>query len=249
MKQPDKAIDAVAREVQKDPQRAALVRELANVELSAGQLDKAAANYQSLLPRYKDAPEEQANVYASLAAVYQKQDDLPRAIESLKHATQLAPKVTVYVISLAGVCELLGNSQDALKYYQEALRLEPDNAAAMNNAAYFLVKQGGDANLDEALRLVQMARRQMRDNNEVTDTLALVYLKKDMVDSAAEMFQELVEKQPANPVFHYHYGMALAKKGDTAAALDQLNQALQNKPRKPDEKEINDLIRQLSKAK
>jgi len=88
----------------------------------------------------------------------------------------------------------------------------------MNNAAYTLVKVVG--NTDEALRLVQMARRQLPESAEILDTLGWIYLKKDMVDSASQIFEDLIQKEPSNPSFHYHYGAALAQKGDKAAAAE-----------------------------
>jgi len=93
--------------------------------------------------------------------------------------------------------------------------------------------------------MVQMARRQFPDSSEILDTLGWIYLKKDMVESASQIFEDLVKKEPANPTFHYHYGAALAHKGDKAAALKELNLALKYNPGKGEQEEIRDLIKKV----
>jgi tetratricopeptide (TPR) repeat protein len=249
LKQPEKAVEMVSRETSKDPRRSDLRKELAATEFRAGMYDKALVDYQSILEQFKDDPKQQAELYSRIALVYQKQGDFAHSIDNFKKAVQIAPATAAYVASLAAVYDLAGNTQEALKAYGQAIKLDPGNPYVMNNAAYLLVRKGNDTDADDALRLVQIARRQLADVDEVTDTLGLVYLKKDMVDSACQIFQELTEKAAANPMFHYHYGMALAKKGDKPSALDQLQLALKNQPGKEDEKEINDLIQKLSKEK
>jgi tetratricopeptide (TPR) repeat protein len=248
-KHPEKAVEIIAREATRDPGRNGLRKEQAAMEYRAGMYDKALADYQSILDRFKDDPAQQADLYSRIGLVYQKQDDFPRSIESLKKATQIAPTAASYWISLAAAYDLAGNTPEALKAYRQALALGPNNPYLLNNFAYFLAQKGNEADADEALRLVQAARRELADVDEVNDTLGLVYFKKGMVDSACQVFQNLVEKAATNPMFHYHYGVALAKKGDKTAALDQFRLALKNKPDKEEEKEINALIQKLSTAK
>ena len=244
MKEPEKAVQTIAAEAEKDPQRADLRKELATVELRAKQYDKAIADYQAILDKYKDTPKEQAELYSYIGGAYQNHGDLPHAIENFKKAMQLAPDKIAHIISLASAYDTSGNSKDALVYYRQALKMEPENAIVMNNAAYVMAKSGGD--LNEALRMVQSARRQLPNMYEVLDTLGWVYLKMNLVDSANQVFQDLVEKSGNNATFHYHYAMALAQKGDKAGALKECNLALQNNPGKDEEVQIKEMIRKLS---
>jgi len=243
-KEPEKAVQTIAVEVEKAPQRADLRKALAAVEFRAGQFAKAVADYRSILDNYKDSPKEQADLYARIGDAYQGQGELPLSIESFKKAEQLAPRNAAYPAELAHVYDAAGNSKEALACYAQSLRIEPGNAVVMNNAAYLLAKSGG--NLDDALRLIQMARRQFPNSQDFLDTLGWVYLRKELVESACQVFQDLVEKAPANPTFHYHYALALAQKGDKAAALEQLRLALQNRPGKDEEAAINVLIKKMS---
>jgi hypothetical protein len=41
------------------------------------------------------------------------------------------------------------------------------------------------------------------------------------------MLKVSVEKQPSQPLFHYHLGLALSKSGDSAGAVKHLSKALE----------------------
>lgn len=248
LNQPEKAVDVVASEAAKHPERADLRRELANIKFRVRQYDPALVDYAALLEIYKNEPKQQAEIYWQMGAVQRAKNDPPHAIESYQKAVRLSPETAPYAVSLAAAYEAEGKTKDAMKAYQDALKLE-SNPYSMNNLAYLMVKYGSSDDTDEALRLVEFARRQLPDRDEVNDTLGLVYLKKEMVDSACRVYEDLVVKAPSNPLYHLHYGMALAQKGDKPAALKQLGLAREDKPDKQDEKEIDDLIQKLSKAK
>jgi hypothetical protein len=59
------------------------------------------------------------------------------------------------------------------------------------------------------------------------------------------LFSDLVTKEPDNPKFHYHYGMALYEKGDKPSTKRELEIALKDKPSKDDEAKIRDLLAKL----
>jgi tetratricopeptide (TPR) repeat protein len=234
----------MAAEVEKNPERTELRKELGLIEYRAKRFDKAIADLSSLLEKYKDSPKVQADLYAGIGECYQGKGDFPPAIENLKKATQLAPDSAPYFNVLASIYDAAGKTKEALTAYKAALKLDPQNALMMNNAAYLMAKSGGD--LDEALRMVQVARRQLPDVAEILDTLGWIYLKKDLVSSACQVFQDLIEKAGNNPTYRYHYALALAKKGDKKAALEQLDLALKNQPAKAEEEQIRVLMKTLS---
>ena len=45
--------------------------------------------------------------------------------------------------------------------------------------------------------MAQQARRELPELNEILDTIGWIYLKKNLVDSAARVLEELVEKYSA----------------------------------------------------
>jgi Flp pilus assembly protein TadD len=136
-----------------------------------------------------------------------------------------------------------GRKSDARPIYEEILKLEPDNAIALNNLAYMLAESGGD--LDQALTLAQRAQQKWPKDPNVADTLGWIYIKKNLSDNAVRIFTELVTQSPEVSTYHYHLAMALFQKGDKDGARKRLNIALQKKPPKDEETKIKDLINRL----
>ena len=111
---------------------------------------------------------------------------------------------------------------------------------ALNNLAYIKAEEGTD--LDEALTMAQRARQKLPDSNSIQDTLGWIYIKKNLSDDAVRVFRDLVKSEPANPSFHYHYGMALLQKGDKPNARAELEAAIRNKPSKDESDKIRQLL-------
>jgi len=241
--EPLKGVEVIANEVALEPQRGDLRKELATIEFRVKLYDKAIADFQLSLDRYKDSPLEQADILARLGETYAATGDVPRALETFTRAAQTAPNNSAIKIRLAGLLERTGKKQEALAVYMAAFKIDPNNGILMNNLAFLIADTGGD--LDAALTMAQKARQQFPESSDILDTIGWIYLKKDLPDSANRVFADLVEKYPKNPLFHYHYAMALVKKSDKVAAQKQLDLALENNLSKEDEATIKELIRKL----
>jgi len=68
--------------------------------------------------------------------------------------------------------------------------------------------------LDRALQLAKAAVAEVPDHPDFNDTLAFVYLKKQLASLAIPPLRLAIEKEPGNPAFHYHLGLALSQTGD-----------------------------------
>jgi predicted Zn-dependent protease len=112
--------------------------------------------------------------------------------------------------------------------YRRLLTLDPDSTNAMNNLAYTLLDTGGAP--DEAQKLVERALEKSPKNPNYADTLGMVYLKKNLDDSALQVFSGLTQRFPDNPVFRYHYALTLTQKGQKAKAKTELEAALSKRP-------------------
>ncbi len=73
----------------------------------------------------------------------------------------------------------------------------------------------------------------------------MIYLKKDLIASAVEVFRDLNDQVKENSTFHYHYAMALAGKGDKGGALEELQRALECRPGENEANQIKELIQKL----
>jgi len=242
--EPEKGVQVLADEAAKQPQRADLKKELANAEFRAKKFDKAVADYQSILDRYKDSPIEQAEIYFRIGITLGSRGDIPKGIENVAKARALVPTNVQYISQNAEYLEAAGKHQEALATYKDAMKLDPNNGVVLNNLAMLLTDMGG--NLDEALTLAQHAKQQLTASPEVSDTIGWIYIKKNLSDSAIEIFKDLNNKVKENSTFHLHYGMALAQKGDKANALKEFKLALQYKPKKAEEDQLKELVQKLS---
>ena len=83
--------------------------------------------------------------------------------------------------------------------------------------------------LDRALQLAQAAKAELPDSPAVTDTLAFVYMKKQLASLAIPLLLQAVAKEPANAEYQYHLGLAYSQTGKKAEARKALEQALKLK--------------------
>jgi Flp pilus assembly protein TadD len=93
--------------------------------------------------------------------------------------------------------------------------------------------------------MAQTARRQLPDNPNSADTLGWAFYHKAVYGSAITLFKEAVKKEPDNPLFNYHLGLAYAKSGQEALARQQLDRVVKIKPNYPDVDELRRAIAQV----
>jgi tetratricopeptide (TPR) repeat protein len=147
------------------------------------------------------------------------------------------------LISLGLILETIGPPDQAKAVYEEILKINPDEAVALNNLAFRKAEEGVD--LDAALAMAQKARQILPNATAMADTLGWIYIKKNLSADAERIFKDLVQKEPANPTYHYHYAMALMQKGDKPSARRELEMALKNKPSKDEAGKIQDALTRL----
>ena len=85
----------------------------------------------------------------------------------------------------------------------------------------------------------------MPNLTEVSDTLGLIYLRKNLSDNAIDIFKDLVTKEPNHATYRYHLGMAFSQKGDKPRALQELQHALKENPSNDEKEKIQQLMSRL----
>ncbi len=240
----DQAILFLQSELAKSPTRNDLQMTLGNVALRAGNFDLAIAQFKTVLNELDKNSKVRGEVYFRLGITMRKKGDVNGAILALYKAREALPENSLVVNELALALDTAGRKPEAETAYDQAVKLDPQNAYALNNLA-FLIADSGGGDLDQALTYAQRAKQVMPNLPEVSDTLGWIYLKKNMSDSAMDIFQDLVGKMPQNATYRYHLGMAYAQKGDKVKALRELQQALRIGPGKDEVNHIRDLINKL----
>jgi Flp pilus assembly protein TadD len=241
--QPEKSVQLIRDAATAKPTSLELQREVGNAELNAGQYDKAVTTYQSLLAKIPD-PKQQSGIWTLTAQAYLRKGDVQQAINSLEKAHQQAPDNANLTTDLGLLYEQQNKADVARKYYEMSIKVDPNNALALNNLAYLMSETNGD--LDIALTYATHAKQRLPEHVEINDTLGWIYLKKNLTDQALDTFRNLVTKAPKNPTFHYHYAMALMQKGDRENAKKECQTALSDNPNKPLDAEIRQLMSKVS---
>ncbi|MBI1789993.1 MAG: tetratricopeptide repeat protein, partial [Acidobacteria bacterium] len=243
--QDERAMQVLRAETQKYPARLEFRVAMGNLAVRAKKLDLAIGEYRWLLDRVDKKSAMAGDSYFRLAEVYRMKNDLPSALEAMQKAKDVLPNNSTVLNSLAILLDALGRRQEAKTMYESTLRLEGENPIALNNLAFIMANsEGGD--LDQALTYAQRAKQKRPQIAEISDTLGLIYLKKNLADNAIEIFKDCVAKVPKHPTYRYHLGMAYLQKGDKARAKTELQAALASKPLSKEEEEgIKELLARI----
>jgi Flp pilus assembly protein TadD len=225
--------------VQRSPARPDYRLLLAQVYLASGDFFAAAGQFQTLIA--KDP--KSAHLYLQLGEAKVRGSDMAGALAAFLTARQLAPAEAVPAWDLALLYDRTGRSNEARKQYQIVIQLQPENAAALNNLAYLDAEEGVD--LDQALAHAQRAQQRMPDDLNVEDTLALVYIQKNLTNDGVRILRDLVSRNPDNAAFHLHLALALYQKGDRPWAKRELQAASQNNPDPRQQAKIKELFAKI----
>lgn len=233
------AIAAMQKAAAAQPDRRDLKLFLANLDVVGQKYDDA---IQILTDLLKTDPKD-AGLLSRLGETYRRKGDFDAAIDKFRLASEAAPNSAQPLLAWAMILDDTGRSQQAEPLYEQILKIQPDQPEALNNLAFIKAEKGVD--LEEALGMAQRALQKKPNSPDIADTLGWIYIRKNLSEDAVRLFQDLVTKQPNNPIYHYHYGMALQQKGDRASAKRELQKALADSPSKPQEQQIRDLLSKL----
>lgn len=222
-----------------DPERTDLKAALANLYVRAQRYDEAIKLYTAVIEKN---PKDSAVLF-KLAETYRRKGDINQSMDTFRKASQAAPNDAAPLIQMALMLDGVDKHDQSKQIWEQVLRIQPDHPLALNNLAYIKAEEGTD--LDGALSMARRAYQSLPNFPDVADTLGWVYIKKNLSSEAVQLFTELVQKNPKNPMYRLHYGMALMQKGDRTAAKRELEIALQNNPSKADLNRIQELLKTL----
>ena len=149
--------------------------------------------------------------YGMLGQIYLSQERLEEARTEFETLANRSPLMIAPHTMVAMILEFQGKSAEAQRRYEQIMEIDPRAAVAANNLAWIYAENGG--NLDIALQLARTAVGQLPDHAAVNDTLGWIYYRKNLATLAIGPLQTSVEREPENPVFHYHLGLAYARTG------------------------------------
>jgi len=168
-------------------------------------------------------------LYHALAQFYARNDMVKEALDEYEGILNKNPDDLQAAMMLALINQNRGKVTDAKKVYTYILEKDPKNALAANNMAWILAQDGTGNDLNEALRLAQIAKDKFPEDPRIADTLGYVYFKKGLVENALAQFQLATERLPDDPSVNYHTALALAELKRGNEAVDYLQKAMNTK--------------------
>jgi len=129
--------------------------------------------------------------------------------------------------NLGDALDRKGQTDEAIREFQDAIRLGPNFAPAYNNFGAALDRKG---QTDEAIEQFQEAIRLKPDYAVAHCNLGSALDRKGQTDEAIRQFQDAIRLKPDYVETHYNLGIAFAKKGQTVEAINQFEDAIRLRP-------------------
>jgi tetratricopeptide (TPR) repeat protein len=121
----------------------------------------------------------------------------------------------------------LGQTDEAIRHYQQAISLKPDDAKAHNDLGVALADKG---QADEAVPQYQEAIRLKPDHADAHNNFGLVLGRKGQIEEAIRQFQEAVRWKPDSAEPHNNLGIVFYQQSRIDEAVRQFQEALRLKP-------------------
>lgn len=147
--------------------------------------------------------------------------------------------------SLGDMLHNVGDNAGAFAKYRVALEIDPENALALNNCAYFMAVDGGD--LEKALEMSGNSLEIDPKSSTFLDTFAYILLKlgrpAEALDYQLQAVEGIEEENEASSEMYDHLGDIYSAIGEKEKAVESWRKALELNP------ESNELKTKLGNVK
>ena len=160
---------------------------------------------------------------ASIFIAYAKKEKKPKQDKSTSVAAPLTKKdVEEQALFIEGMqAYLLGNSQEAIAKFNEVLRRDPKNDAALYELAKIAFEAG---NMDKTIEFAQNAIKINPNNEYYYQYLAEAKGEKQDFQGAAKVYDALIKLMPKEYDYYYDWAYMLSKAERYKDAIDVYNQ-------------------------
>jgi tetratricopeptide (TPR) repeat protein len=149
------------------------------------------------------------------------------SVSLFRHALEVTDNNWVAHDNLGTALGDKGQSDEAIRHYQEAIRLKPGDAKAHDNLGVALYKKG---QIDKAIRCYQEAIRLKPRDAKAHNNLGAALADRGQGDEAIRCYQEAIRLQPDYAEAHSNLGIALGRKGQIEEAIRQFQEAVRWRP-------------------
>jgi tetratricopeptide (TPR) repeat protein len=218
------AIDSYKKALDIDPNSAVIKERLAEIYAKSQRIRDAVAQAQEALkidPNNVDAHRLLARIYVrqlgDLDAGATQPENLAKAIEQFQFILKLDPRDTYSALWLARLYRFQNQHDEAEKVLRGILKVEPDNAPALEQLSQLLIDEGRP---QEATELLTRAAGDYA-SPDVYDLLGDAYLQSKDYAKAEQAYRKAVEDDPDDPGHRHGLAQALMAQDKYAQALEQ----------------------------
>lgn len=162
-------------------------------------------------------------------------DDQKTAIKHLSQLSRLVPTFIEPHIFLSELYHKNGQLMATIFELEQVVMLDPYNALALNNLAYYYADY--ELDVERALELALQAYDLVSDDAAIVDTVGWAFLKNKKLDDAVVFLEEALaltieeDESPQEIAFsYYHLAVAYAAQERWSDACNQLKQAIELDP-------------------
>ncbi len=193
--------------------------------------DQTAFNY--LKKKHEELPDD-IDIIKYLASFYETEKKYTDAIKLLRKGLDKSPDNTALLFRLGAVLDKAGFKKECLDSMKKIIRIDPEDASALNYLGYTYADQG--ILLDKALELIKKANEIRPEDGYITDSLGWVYYKMGRYKKAVEILERAAELTSYETIISDHLGDAYLKTNQYKKALHAFIRALSNA--KDDDKKL-----------
>ncbi|HBL16318.1 MAG: hypothetical protein A2X36_11840 [Elusimicrobia bacterium GWA2_69_24] len=151
-----------------------------------------------------------------LALGYDDLHEPKKAVELMKQVLRFRPDHRDALFQLGSLYEKLGDLAGMEAAFRELMRLQPNDASALNYLGYSLADRG--LKLDEAEPIIRRAVELDPGNGAYLDSLGWVHFKQGRLGDAVAELKTAARRLPEDDAIWDHLGEVYSVLGDTTAA-------------------------------
>lgn len=199
-----------------------------DAKLMLGQIYLSKSNYQQANVIFSEVIQAAPNnpvAYQQLAASQQANKQFADAEKTILNGLSAVPNDFGLKLIQAGVFEMNHKIDEAIKVYDELIKVRPDSEVVANNLASLLTDYRQD---DASFKRAYEVSKPFKDSQipQFLDTFGWAAHKAGKNDEAEVSLKAAVAKLPDAAVFHYHLAKVYAANGNTLSAKQSLQNAI-----------------------
>ncbi len=220
---PDAAIAAYRSALQQRPDYATAANNLGLVLEQAGHVDEAEATYRELL----ESNPSYAGGWLNLGSLLASAGRYGGAIDSVERALEAKPGYPKAMLNLGVTYSKAGRLDEAVHAYRALVQLHPRYVSGWYNLGAALRKRGDP---DNARRAWQKALALDESHRKSREGLARLEVRAGHYQVGVHLYQDLVDRHPADRKLRRAFARVLRDSGDPAGCLREVQAILANEP-------------------